>query len=48
MINGVLPKIYIDYLKDKKATICAVGPMSKIALSTIEIANEKSSNNDYC
>jgi tagatose-1,6-bisphosphate aldolase non-catalytic subunit AgaZ/GatZ len=42
MINGVLPKIYIDYLKDKKATICAVGPMSKNCVeATIEIANEK-------
>ena len=38
----MIPKIYSRYLKDKRATLLAVGPMSKNCVeATIEIANEK-------
>ena len=38
----MIPKIFNKYLKDRKATLLAVGPMSKNCVeATIEIANEK-------
>ena len=38
----MIPKIFDNYLKDKRATLLAVGPMSKNCVeATIEIANEK-------
>jgi hypothetical protein len=38
----VIPKIFNRYLKDRRATLLAVGPMSKNCVeATIEIANEK-------
>jgi tagatose-1,6-bisphosphate aldolase non-catalytic subunit AgaZ/GatZ len=38
----VIPKIFNKYLKDRRATMLAVGPMSKNCVeATIEIANEK-------
>lgn len=38
----MIPKIFNRYLKDRKATLLAVGPMSKNCVeATIEIANEK-------
>ncbi len=38
----MIPKIFNRYLKDRRATLLAVGPMSKNCVdATIEIANEK-------
>ena len=38
----MIPKIFNKYLKNRKATLLAVGPMSKNCVeATIEIANEK-------
>ena len=38
----MIPKIFNKYLKDRRATLLAVGPMSKNCVeATIEIANEK-------
>ena len=38
----VIPKIFNRYLKNRRATLLAVGPMSKNCVeATIEIANEK-------
>ena len=38
----IIPKIFNAYLKDRKATLLAIGPMSKNCVeATIEIANEK-------
>jgi tagatose-1,6-bisphosphate aldolase non-catalytic subunit AgaZ/GatZ len=38
----MIPKIFDKYLKDRKATLLAVGPMSKNCVeATIEIANER-------
>ena len=38
----MIPKIFNTYLKNRRATLLAVGPMSKNCVeATIEIANEK-------